>query len=76
MKKKKKEVVITGIMIARIAGILGIVTILVSAIISGVREGAPLALFTENPFILAVIPACLISFIIKEKKDDSDQNQS
>ena len=74
MKKEKKEVEITGILIARIAGILGIVATLVSAIITGVREGAPFALFAENPFILATIPACLISFIIKEKKNDSDQN--
>ena len=74
MKKEKKETVITGIMIARIAGILGIVAILVSAIITGVQEGTPFALFIESPFILAVVPACLISFFIKEKKDDSDQN--
>jgi len=76
MKKEKKEVEITGILIARIAGILGIVAILVSAIITGVREGTPFALFIEDPFILAVIPACLMSFIIKVKKNDSDQNKS
>jgi len=71
MKKDKKEIVITGTKIARIAGVLGIVSILVSAIIAGIREGTPFALFAENPYILAVIPACLISFFIKEKADDS-----
>jgi len=73
MKKEKKEVVITGIIIARIAGVLGIVAISISAIIAGIREGTPFALFAENPYILAVILACLISFLIKEKADDSSQ---
>jgi len=73
MKKEKKEVVITGLVVARVVGIIGIVAILVSAIVAGVREGAPFALFSENPYILAVIPACLVSFVIKDKTDDSSQ---
>ena len=73
MKKEKKVVVITGSMVVRIVGIIGIVSILVSAIITGIQEGSPFALFTENPYILAVIPSCLIGFIIKDKADDSSQ---
>ena len=73
MKKEKKEVLITGLMVARIAGILGIAAIVVSAIITGVREGSPFALFVQDPYILAVIPACLISFFLKEKPDDSNK---
>ena len=70
---EKKKIKITGLKMARILGIIGLVAILVSAIISGVREGAPLALFTDNPFILAAIPACLIGFFIKEKPDNSNK---
>ena len=73
MKKEKKVVVITGTIVVRIVSIIGIVAILVSAIITGIREGAPFAFFTENPYILAVIPACLISFFTKDKVDDSSQ---
>jgi len=73
MKKEKKEVVITGLMVARIAGILGIAAIVVLTIVTGVREGSPFALFVQDPYILAVIPTCFISFFLKEKPDDSDK---
>ena len=75
MEKEKKEIVITGLKVARIAGIIGIVAILVSAIITGIREGSPFALFAENPLILAVIPACLISFFIKDKEKTDDSSR-
>jgi len=58
-------------MVTRIVGIIGIVAILVSAVVTGIREGAPFAFFEESPFILAVIPACLMGFILKDKTDDS-----
>ena len=71
--KEKKKTTITGLTVARFAGIIGVAAILVSAIIAGIREGAPFALFAENPLILAAIPACLISFFIKEKPDGSGE---
>ena len=67
-KKEEKKLVITGTKMMRILGVTGLAAIIISAIVFGVREGRPLALFTDAPYILAGVVLFVIPMIIPEKK--------
>jgi len=66
---EKKKVVITGVKMMRILGIIGLLAIIVAAIVVGIRESAPFALFTDAPYILAGVVLFIIPMIVPEKKD-------
>ena len=71
--KEKKKAVLTGTKMMRILGIIGLLVIIASAIIVGIRENAPFALFTDSPYLLCGVVLFIIPMIFPEKKDQKQK---
>jgi hypothetical protein len=64
MNKEKKKIVINGRIICRIISIIGVLVILICAVIVGIRDSAPFALFASNPLSLltGVVALCFVGY--------------